>query len=174
MPAASSAGETGVLWKVVWEGCLSAARSRPSWLWTVPLPMSCTWGTRGIVLRSGWRMDFAVVSVLLLPCPYDSDAGSNACGTGTGVSAYLASGDGGTQVPHATSLSVRTFVNAYCCSGDSFTFRKRRASYWKRIRSENVPEFDFLFPRGEVGSKGSAQYGTVPCRAAGEFQQSRK
>ena len=69
MPAASSAGETGVLWKVVWEGCLSAAVARPSWLWTVPLPMSWTWGTRGMVLRSGWRMDLLLDWVLLLPWP---------------------------------------------------------------------------------------------------------
>jgi hypothetical protein len=44
-------------------------------------------------------MDFAVDSVLLLPCPYDSDAGSNAWRTGKGVSAYLESGDGGALGP---------------------------------------------------------------------------
>jgi len=33
-----------------------------------------------------------------------------------------------------------TFVNAYCRSGESATFRKRRASYWNGIRSGNVPE----------------------------------
>src|SRR6266851_6368965 len=99
--------------------------------------MSCTWGTRGIVLRAGWRIDFPAVSVLLLQRPYDSHVGSNAYGYGkrwqegrTGVSAYLASGDGGL---------MRAFVKAYCCSGESFAFRKTRASYWKRIRSGNVP-----------------------------------
>lgn len=34
-----------------------------------------------------------------------------------------------------------TFVNAYCCSGERFTFRKRRASYWKRTRSK---EYSFV------------------------------
>jgi hypothetical protein len=34
---------------------------------------------------------------------------------------------------------MRAFVNAYCCSGERFVFRKTSASYWKRIRSGNVP-----------------------------------
>ena len=36
-------------------------------------------------------------------------------------------------------VAYGTFVNAYCCSGERFTFRKSRASYWKGTRSENVP-----------------------------------
>ena len=42
--------------------------------------------TRGIVLKSGWKIDSVVDSVILLSCPYESDAGSNCCRTGTGVS----------------------------------------------------------------------------------------
>jgi hypothetical protein len=34
-----------------------------------------------------------------------------------------------------------TFVNAYCCSGERFAFRKRRTSYWRRMRSGRVEEY---------------------------------
>ena len=52
-----------------------------------------------------------------------------------------------------------TFVNAYCCSGERFAFRKRSTSYWKRMGSEEVVEYQ----------SGESQ----PCRATDEFQQIR-
>ena len=47
-----------------------------------------------------------------------------------------ASGDDGGD---GTLGGRSTFVNAYCCSGERSASRKRRASCWKRIRSENIP-----------------------------------
>jgi hypothetical protein len=105
-------------------------------------------GMRDIALRCGMRINFGVASVLLLPCPYESDGGSNACGMGTSGSAYLTSGTPGPSCDKSvTGCTVPTFVNAYCCSGDRFRFQKRKASYWKRIESENVPELSFATVR---------------------------
>ena len=68
-----------------------------------------------MVLRSGWRIDFTVAWVLLLPCPYDSDAGSKAWGEGKidgriAVSAYPAScvvDMWGDTVPLSTRIGAR-------------------------------------------------------------------
>ena len=86
-------------------------------------------------------MDFAVVSVLLLPCPYDSDAGSNACGTGTGVSAYLASGDGGTPGP-----SCDKSVSTYLCQRILLLWRQLYVSKEKSV----VLEEDKIRERSRV------------------------
>lgn len=75
-------------WNVRWWGWRRVMSWRPSYEAMWPLPMTWTWGWWGMVLRSGWRMERALVERGAVPWPYEVASGSKRL-----VSSYWARGE---------------------------------------------------------------------------------